>query len=77
MGKADTGRWPNGVGFRRSSCKVISIVWGLSKGPRMVYGCDDGDDSDGGGIDSYCRGDRGHLLYDWGTALIGLRCGLR
>ena len=33
MGKADTGRWSNGVGFRGSSCKVISIVWGLSKGP--------------------------------------------
>lgn len=38
MGKADTGRWPKDVGFRRSSCRVISVVWGLSRGPRMVCG---------------------------------------
>ena len=77
FGKADAGRWPSGVGFRRSSCKVISTVWGRGQGPRMVYGWDDGNDSDGGRNALCCRGDRGHLLYDRGTALIGLPPGLR
>ena len=43
----------------------------------MVYGWADGNDSDGGRNDLCCRGDRGHLLYDRGTALIGLPRGLR